>query len=123
MDRHFINNLWRWKCGLPEIERKIYKTGRIKLEELEKSEWSDEFELLMRNRLLFGAFRYGLFKNAEPNIELIKDVIRRIKEYIKTGNQEFLVDAANLCMCEFITPSVSNAHFLSIDDGKHYNKK
>ena len=30
------------------------------LESLRSSEWSREFEELMRNRLLMGAFRYGL---------------------------------------------------------------
>ena len=42
----FAMNLWRWKCGLPEI------TLNERLEM--KEQWSKQFEVLMRHRLEVG---------------------------------------------------------------------
>lgn len=80
------------------------------LEELRESEWSDEFEQLMRNRLIMGAFRYGVMSRPCVDDEFALYAIKRIKKYIKTGNTEFLVDAANLCLMEFERGMHPNKH-------------
>ncbi len=41
------------------------------------------------------------------------------KEYIETGNDELLVDVANLCMKEFAVGNHPKKHFNSVDDGEH----
>lgn len=94
------------------------------LEELESSEWSPEFEKLMRNRLIMGAIRYGkLHDENKPWYDRVPSVIRRVKAYEETGNIEHLVDAANECLLEFEESRHPNKHFASIDDGEHTKTK
>ena len=113
---HFANNLWRWKCGLPELE----PNNPISYEDLKKTEWSIDFEKLMRNRLIMGALRYGRIgaKN-KPKYDRINSMIKRLMRYQETGNKEFLVDVANLCLLEFVECHHPKEHFISIDDGEH----
>jgi hypothetical protein len=78
----------------------------------------------MRNRLVMGAFRYGLLKEGSGgNYDSISSAIQRLKLYQQTGNQEYLVDAANLCLVEFKCGSHENAHFKAIDDGVHVERR
>jgi len=110
-------NLWRWKCGLPEIDE---TTQPLNIEELKRTEWSVDFETLMRNRLIIGAFRYGRIgvKN-KPKYDRVSSMISRLNKYKETWNKEFLVDVANLCLLEFVECNHPKAHFDSIDDGEH----
>ena len=113
----FLNNLWRWKCGLPETEEAKQVSS---YEELKKTEWSEEFERLMRNRLIIGALRYGRLGAAnKPQYDRANSMIKRLSKYKETGNKEFLVDVANLCLLEFVECSHPNQHFHAIDDGEH----
>lgn len=113
---HFYKNLWRWKCNIPEQE----KQKPFTFEELYVSEWDSEFELLMRNRLVIGAFRYGKNRSEnKPKYNRVESMIKRLNKYTDTGNKEFLVDVANLCLLEFIECYHPKAHFKSIDDGEH----
>lgn len=91
------------------------------LEDLRRSEWSREFIQLMRNRLLMGAFRYGLLveKRMHNKYDMIGSLKRRIEMYEETGNMEYMVDAANLCMLEFECPSHKNPSWEATDDGEH----
>ena len=74
------------------IDKPINKNPELK--KLRKIQWSNNFELLMRNRLLFGAYRYGsISKNRGGSTTAIpKYTISLIRKYIETGNTEFLVD-------------------------------
>lgn len=123
MDRkEFLYNLWLWKCDLPEKRKK--QTPFINLKSLKKSEWSKRFEILMRNRLVFGAIRYGKIKaKNKPIYNRIESIQKRLKLYNKTGNKEYLVDCANLCLLEFEESLHPNKHFNAIDDGEHVNIK
>lgn len=113
----FLNNLWRWKCGLPETEEVNQVSS---YEELKESEWSEEFERLMRNRLIIGALRYGRLGAAnKPQYDRINSMIKRLTKYQETGNKEFLVDVANICLLEFVECNHPNQHFHAIDDGEH----
>lgn len=63
---------------------------------------SQEFFELMRNRLILGAFRYGLL--GDPNKKKrnrVRDIKKRWYLYIEAGNLEHLVDAANLSLLEY----------------------
>lgn len=113
----FLNNLWRWKCGLPETEEVNQESS---YEELKKTEWSEEFERLMRNRLIIGALRYGRIGAAnKPQYDRVSSMIKRLSKYQETGNKEFLVDVANICLLEFVECNHPNQHFHAIDDGEH----
>ena len=124
LNEFFVDNLWRWKCGLPEKSyNKMLKKGNMDINNLVSTEWSDKFEQLMRNRLLMGAFRYGKFNEpGKPQYDRINSAIQRLIKYKETGNKEHLVDAANLCLMEFVECNHPNEHFESIDDGEHTKK-
>lgn len=121
MTNTFLSNLWRWKCGLDEIEN--VKDSKFTYDELSKSEWSTEFERLMRNRFILGAYRYGKINHSgkvqKTKYDRISSMLKRLEKYNETGNKEFLVDVANLCLLEFVECHHPNANFTSIDDGEH----
>lgn len=95
----------------------------INLDEIYRTQWDSTFEQYMRNRLAMGYFRYGSLRSIERkkmNLNHIGSAKKRLDKYLETGNQEYLVDVANLCMVEFIIPSChSNPYFNTIDDGEH----
>ncbi len=109
-------NAWRRMTGLAEIAHARLPDVRT----LRRSEWSASFERLQRNRLLGGAYRYGrLNAPGKPKYDRVSDIIRRAKLYRATGNDEHLVDVANLAMCEFEEGQHPQKHFTSADDGIH----
>ncbi len=117
-NRVFYDNLWKWKCGLSEDD--YSQSQSIVLNELRQTEWSDQFETLMRNRLVLGAIRYGKFKQlGKPLYDHVPSMLKRLMLYQQTGNMEHLIDVANLCMCEYIEPAHPHPHFAAIDDGHH----
>jgi hypothetical protein len=93
---------------------------RFRLEDLQRSEWSSDFERLMRNRLLMGALRYGpLRRPGKPQYDRVGSMLKRLHRYRDTGNLEYLVDVANLCLCEFVEGQHPNRHFHALDDSEH----
>jgi hypothetical protein len=77
----------------------------------------------MRNRMVQGFFRYGSLHSPELREKAYDNVsgaIRRLERYRADGNIEHLVDAANLCLMEFMVPNCHESpSFRSIDDGEH----
>ena len=114
-------NLWRWKCGLPEFPMpEEVVPSAPSWTELKHTQWCKEFEQLMRNRLVMGAFRYGLMtKGSGKGYDSVSSAIERLRMYQLNGNQEFLVDAANLCLVEYQAERHPNAHMEAVDDGLH----
>ncbi len=107
----FMEDAWRDLAGAIPLPPPRKHT----LAELQKSEWSDEFEALMRARLLQGAFRYGLF--AEPQkrpTDRIASMRKRIDRYEQTGNLEALVDVANFALTEFVRSGHPKKHFHTV---------
>ena len=97
---------------------------KFTLDELAASEWSPEFERLMRNRLIMGALRYG--KLGEPNkpaYDRFKSMFKRLLAYRDTGNLELLVDIANLCLVEFVDGKHPKRHWHAVDGGEHVEAK
>jgi len=116
---HFLKNLWRWKVGLNDLPPPKKPT----LDYIFQSNWSEEFEQYMRNRLAFGFFRYGPLKDQKMGqYNVIESIENRINKYKVSGNDELLVDVANLCMVEFIKGVHPKKHFSSEDDGEHVRK-
>ena len=105
------------RAGLAELPPPI---PGARLPDLFATEWSGEFEQLMRNRLVMGALRYGrLGAPGKPQYDRIASIVRRLEKYRATGNLEMLVDAANLCLCEFVEGDHPLKHFSALDDGEH----
>lgn len=118
----FFRQAWRWACDLPEEKPRAPTPD---LETLRRTQWSDDFERLMRNRLLMGAFRYGTFEEQSAGrvYNNAASIERHTAAYIATGNAEHLVDIANLALCEFVNPFHANYHFQAIDDGDHHAER
>lgn len=97
---------------------------RPSLDELREKQWSPAFERLMRNRLIIGACRYETFdeKRANNQYKIMESIKERLAKYEDTGNQEHLVDCANLLMIEFECPTHATPHFEASDDGQHVQK-
>jgi hypothetical protein len=90
------------------------------LETLLESQVSDEFRTLCDNRMVMGAFRYGLLVDqVRVNYDNVGSMITRLKLYQETGNLEHLVDVANIAMVEFVTGNHPLAHFDAADDDVH----
>jgi len=78
----------------------------------------------MRNRMVMGAFRYGLLaRHALDTYDLPREAFKRIEKYCYTQNLEYLVDAANMCMLEYTKASRQGKTLTSIDDGEHARPK
>ena len=98
------------KAGLLDVPKKN------NINELFKTEWSSKFESLMRNRLVIGAIRYGRLKSkGKPKYDRLESIIKRINKYKETGNDELLVDIANLCLLEFEEGTHQLKHFRTIE--------
>lgn len=84
--------------------------------EILRTEFSEPFVQGMRDRMVMSFYKYGAVKNAYPSkVNAIESLEMRLKEYQETGNTEFLIDAANFAMIEFMRPSHVNAHFSPTD--------
>ena len=90
------------------------------LDDLRKTEWVPEFEQLMRNRLLMGAFRYGLLNTlGKLEYDHIGSIEKRLAKFRVDHNLEHLVDVANLCMVEFYAGTKRGQTVQAQDDGEH----
>lgn len=88
--------------------------------DLRRSEWCNEFECHMRDRMVMGAIRYGcLGMPGKHQYDRVAEVKKRIQKYETSGNTEFLVDVANMALVEFVEGNHPNKHFKAIDDGEH----
>lgn len=89
------------------------------------SEFSEEFAQGMADRMAVSFFKYGYVKNAVGKVDFIKSMQMRLDLYllggivkggiVERGNTEYLMDAANFLMMEFMHPSVEGAKFISTD--------
>ncbi len=60
-NRHFVDNLWRWKCGMEELEETPFEP--IDIDKLAKEQVSQRFIELMTNRMVLGTLRYGRWQD------------------------------------------------------------
>jgi hypothetical protein len=94
--------------------------------QLRRSEWSEGFENLMRNRLVMGALRYGTI-DAGRKLKKAWDrtgaMLGKVEQYRKTGNTEYLVDIANYCLLEFELGLHPHKHFHALDDHHDHCKQ
>jgi len=73
----------------------------------------------MINRMLTSYPKYGHIKDSvEGGMDPETEAHARIRKYHATGNTEWLIDAANYCMIEFMHPSHDNAHFRPTDSAE-----
>jgi hypothetical protein len=83
---------------------------------LPPSEFSEQFVEYMRNRMAVSFHKYGPVAAAYPaKVDAVASLVKRLERYAETGNTEWLVDAANFCMIEFMHPRHPEAHFRATD--------
>lgn len=82
------------------------------------SEFSMKFAQGMADRMSMSYFKYGRVAEAYPSrVDAIASLKLRLERYEETGNTEFLIDAANFAMIEFMRPKHPEAHFDPKDSG------
>lgn len=83
-------------------------------------EYSDRFDELRQNRVELSFYKYG---SAKDNFGMqltyaIENHDLCMKKYKETGNTEYLCDAANYLMFEFMCPQHPDAHFRATDSSE-----
>lgn len=83
-------------------------------------EYSEEFDELRKNRVKTSYYKYGSVKInfGEKLVEAIPTVEVCIEKYRQTGNTEYLCDAANYLMFEFMYPQKEGAFFRATDSNE-----
>lgn len=81
-----------------------------------ETEISPKFLQGMINRMVMGSLKYNkIVKDFPHKIDAIACLHQRLQEYDKTGNTEWLIDAANYAMIEFMLPRHKDAHYRATD--------
>lgn len=81
------------------------------------SEFNEEFIQGMRDRMVVSYYKYGPISEAYPDkVNAISSLQDRLRMYAETGNIEYLIDAANFAMIEFMLPRHPKAFFKPTDD-------
>jgi hypothetical protein len=89
----------------------------LKFIEVLRTEFSDDFVKGMKERMVVSFYKYGPVAEGFPEkVDAIGSLMQRLREYAKTGNTEYLIDAANFAMIEFMHPRHPEAKFQATDD-------
>ena len=85
-----------------------------------KEEYSERFDELRKNRVEVSFYKYGSAKKNFKTgyVQAIPTLERCLAKYKETGNTEYLCDAANYAMFEFMYPQHPKAHFRSTDSNE-----
>jgi len=78
-----------------------------------ETEFSPAFVQGMLEKMEMSWVKYGPV--ADSHLNNLASAQQRIDKYIATGNTEYLQDASNFIMMEFMKPSVEDAYFKSTD--------
>jgi hypothetical protein len=89
----------------------------VRVEEILKSVYSDDFDALRKKMMVMGFYKYGALKVNIDNqaYDIINSLKVRLEHFEKTRNVEFLADAANFCMMIFMYPEKFNAFYKPTD--------
>lgn len=79
-----------------------------------KDDYSLKFDELRKHRVEQSYYKYGPAKKnfGEGLVDALGTTELCIEKYKKTGNTEYLCDAANYMMFEFMFPKVDGAYFV-----------
>lgn len=85
---------------------------KLKIIPGQENQNSEEFHQGMIDRMYTGNLKYGDIRSTFPHTtDALACVQLRIQKYRETGNTEWLIDAANMLMIEFMLPAHPNAHY------------
>lgn len=86
------------------------------IDKILKTQVSEQFLKGMVARMEMSYFKYGDVKEAYPDkIDAMESMRQRLKKYYATKNTEFLIDAANFLMIEFMFPRLEGTFFQATD--------
>ena len=85
-----------------------------------RDDYSERFDDLRKNRVQISHYKYGrAAKNFRTgNVDALATMDLCIAKYRETGNTEYLCDAANYLMFEFMFPQIPGAFFRATDSGE-----
>lgn len=90
--------------------------SNLSVKEILGTEFSEVFVQGMKDRMVMSFYKYGYVRDALPHkVDAIASLTDRLRKYAETGNTEFLMDAANLAMMEYMYPRHPKAHFRATD--------
>lgn len=71
-----------------------------------KTEYSEEFDKLRKNRVIVSFFKYGAVRDnyGAGRVDAIGSLELCLEKFKKTGNTEYLVDVANYAMFRYMYP-------------------
>ena len=81
-----------------------------------ESEFSEPFVQGMKDRMVVSFYKYGPLANAYPEkVSAVASLTDRLRKYAETKNTEYLIDAANFAMIEFMHQAIEGAFFEGTD--------
>lgn len=84
------------------------------------TEYCEEFDTLRKNRVAISYYKYGSarinFKRGY--VKAIGSMKKCLKKYEETHNKEYLLDAANYLMFEYMFPQYPDAFFKATDSSE-----
>lgn len=85
-----------------------------------KKEYSDKFDELRKARVETSYYKYGpaVENFGQHYVDALGSMQKCIQKYKETGNTEYLCDAANYVMFEYMYPAIAGAHFRATDSGE-----
>ena len=84
------------------------------------TEYSNRFDELRKNRVEVSFYKYGSAKKnfGDHLVNALETMQMCIDKYKDTKNTEYLCDAANYLMFEFMYPSLDGAYFKATDSNQ-----
>ena len=80
------------------------------------TQFCEQFIQGMSDRMSMSYYKYGPVQQGfSDKVNAIETLKLRLKQYMETGNKEFLMDVANYAMIEFMLPKHPNAFFRPTD--------
>lgn len=89
-----------------------------------KREYSDEVDKMRKNRVEVSFHKYGpaRINFGEGLVKAKSSALMCIKKYEETKNKEYLLDAMNYLMFEFMYPSMEGVFFKATDSSESAGK-
>jgi hypothetical protein len=79
-------------------------------------QFDETFVQGMIDRMAMSYHKYGRVQDGFPHkVDAIRTMKLKLEEYLREGNTEKLIDAANYLMIEFMLPRLPNAHYKPTD--------
>lgn len=93
---------------------------RKSIKDIMATEYSEKFDKIRKEMMVTSYYKYGPLKENYDKfkcMDALGNIEKRIQRYKETGNTEFLADAANFAMIEFMYPSIKGAKYIPTDSG------